>query len=610
MLHQPRTLVFALGLTLSIAGLTRLCAAPAAGASRAPRSPAELTASAVLEDVKYLASDELRGRAAGSPEANRAAAYIAERFRACGLRPAGTQGYFQSFPILTGVKLGSANELTLTAGDREQPIPVRDGFMPVVFTRNGAAKAPLVFAGYGISKPELGWDDYRGLDVRGKIVVVLRHTPDANDDGKFAVYAGVLPKTMTAREKGAAGILLVDGPLNGEEDLGRLRRESASTDCGIPAAFVRRSFVEALIAPRKLDELQVLMAHGQTQSFELPKCAASMQMSVDRVTAPTRNVVGLLPGRDPKLKAQMVVVGAHYDHLGMGDEHSLAESREPAIHHGADDNASGTAGVLELARYFSARRNQIGRSILFMAFSGEEEGLLGSNYWTRKPTIPLGRVAAMINLDMVGRMRNHTVEVLGAGTSPAWPALLNAVNLPYHLTLKGAGSSSTGFGSSDQQSFYAHQIPVLFFFTGVHPDYHRPTDTWEKINAPGEVEVLRLVAATVERVSRIPTAIPFSHAKEAESAPGPGFRVYLGTIPDYAAEVEGVALQGVREGGPAEKGGVRAGDIIVEFAGRKIRSVQEYTTVLSDVKADVPTTMVVLRKGQRLTLTVTPAARH
>ena len=606
MLVRYRMALPGLALALSGLALSGLHAQPPQSAGGSP----EITAPEVLAHIKYLASDELKGRGSGTPENDRAAEYIAGKFRAYGLKPAGDHGFFQSFPVFTGVKLGRGNELTLGRSDGSDTLRVEEDFQPVVFSQNASAEAPLVFAGYGISKPDLGWDDYKGLDVRAKIVVVLRHTPDGNDNGKLANAASIMAKTMTAREKGAAGILLLTGPTNGEENLGLFQAEGSSTDCGIPAAFVKRAFVEKLIAPKKLEDLQVLMAHGQAQSFPIPGATGTLKVNVERQTAPTRNVLGYLEGRDPKLKNEVVVIGAHYDHLGMGDSHSLSSSREPAIHHGADDNASGTAGVLELAQYFAAHRERLGRSVLFMTFSGEELGLLGSNYWTKKPTIPLGRVAAMINLDMIGRMRNDSVEVLGGGSSPAWSDILDAVNKRYHLTLKGAQSSSTGFGGSDQQSFYAKNIPVLFFFTGVHPDYHKPSDTWDKINSQGEAKILHFVADTVERVSKSPAHLQFVRAKEAEQSPGPGFRVYLGTIPDYAEEVEGVLFQGVREGSPAEKGGIRGGDILVEFGGKKIRNVQEYTTVLSDAKPDVPVTVAVLRKGQRVTLTVTPAARH
>jgi len=601
----------------------------------APPPPAEvsnpnITAPEITAHVRYLASDELQGRGSGTPGNDRAADYIAERFRAVGLKPAGGKGtYFQQFPVLTQAKLGENNRLAFTTGAKTQAVKLADEYLPLSFSGNGSVTAPLVFAGYGISKPDLGHDDYKGLDVRGKVVVVLRHTPDLDENGKFGPFAVLHYKTMTAREKGAAGVLLVTGPLSDQpEDLGGIVakpqagpnggppkpgttvRFSATDDAGIPVAFVRRQLVGNLLSPRgrTLRDLQIMIAHGETASFAVPGVKVSLRVDIDRRKSPTRNVIGYLEGSDPNLKDQVVVIGAHYDHLGMGDEHSLSGNAEPEIHHGADDNASGTAGVLELAQYFAANREKLGRSVAFMGFSGEEIGLLGSNYWTKNPTIPLDRIAAMVNLDMVGRMGNDTAYVMGVGSSANWPALVQEVGSSYGLTLKTGGLS--GFSSSDQQSFYAVSIPVLFFFTGVHTDYHRPSDTWEKINAEGQTKLMKAVAGTLERISRMPQRPAFTRSQTEEPTPGGSFRVYLGTIPDYAERVEGVALQGVREGSPAEKAGLRAKDVIVEFDGKRIRNVQEYTTVLGAAKANAPVKIVVLRGGERLTLTATPLARR
>ncbi|MFN3651762.1 MAG: M28 family peptidase [Armatimonadota bacterium] len=574
--------------------------------------------------MKYLASPELEGRESGQKGNALAADYLARRFKAAGLKPAGEKGtYYQRFPVFTGVRLGNGNALEFRVDGETRRLELGEQFAPLAFSGNGSAGAPVVFAGYGISKPELGYDDYAHLDVKGKIVVVLRHTPDNDDEGKFGPFAQLTYKTMTAREKGAAGILLLTGPLSEvKEDLGvdpapngqglpRLRYglASGSTDCGIPAAFVSAAQVDELLAGsgKKLRDLQLTMAHGQPASFPLEGATARVTVRVERQTAPTRNVIGLLEGSDPKLKHEVVVVGAHFDHLGHGGAHSLSGNGKPEIHHGADDNASGTAGLLELAQYFGANRKKLGRSVLFMGFSGEEMGLLGSNYWTKHPTIPLERVVAMVNMDMVGRLKDDTFWVIGGGTSPAWKGLLDQVNAKHRFQMKVGGRS--GFGGSDQQSFYAKGIPVLFFFTGVHADYHKPSDTWEKVNADGAARLFQFVADSVERVSRLAERPAFTRSAEEEQAPGPGFRVYLGTIPDYAEEVEGVMLQGVREGSPAEKAGIRGGDVLVEFDGKKIRNVQEYTVVLSTARPNVPVKIVVLRKGERIELSITPAAR-
>jgi aminopeptidase YwaD len=634
--YRPHAWLAGLGAALLASSL--LAAPPRAEEVSNPA----ITGPEIVAHIRYLASEDLQGRGSGDRGADVAAEYLAERFRAAGLKPAGDNGtFFQQFPVFTGIRLGEGNTVSLRSGKTSLALktaappaseaapdargeraplpgassPAGDGdFMPVSFSKNGSVYAPLVFAGYGISKPDLGHDDYKGVDVRGKIVLVLRHTPDMDDQGKFAPFATLLYKTITARQKGAAGILFLTGPLGDHpEDFSRFALDSASSDAGIPTGIIKRRPVETLLEPtgKTLRDLQIMIAHGTTHSFPIPGARAGMKIHVVRDTAPTRNVIGLLEGSDPKLRDEVVVVGAHYDHLGLGNSHSLSASAKPEIHHGADDNASGTAGVLELAQYFAANREKAGRSLLFMGFSGEEIGLLGSAYWTKKPTIPVERIAAMINLDMIGRMRNDTVYVIGADSSPAWKELLEQANAPHRLQMKTGGSGvGIGLGASDQNSFYVKNIPVLFFFTGSHADYHRPSDTWEKIEAEGEAKLLHAVADTVERISRLGDRPQFTKSKEQTPTTGGSFPVYLGTIPDYSAEVEGVALQGVREGGPAHKGGMREGDVIVEFDGKKIRSVQEYTQVLNGTRPNVAVKVTVLRKGERVTLTVTPAARR
>ncbi len=598
-----------IGLSAALIGAGAFLPAQAGPPREAEISNKEITASEITAHVRYLASPELAGRGSGTPGNDRAAEYIASRFKSVGLRPAGERkGFFQSFPVFKGVKLGKVNTLRLDLAGKKQDLPVEKEYMPLAQSKNGAAAGEVVFAGYGISRPDLGYDDYKDLNVQGKIVLVLRASPD---DAKFGVAAQINTKTMTAREKGAAGILLATGPLTEqEENLGVFRLDSAAADAGICGAIIRRGHAEKLVAlaGKKLEDLQVAMAHGQTQSMAIPGARAEIGIHIDRQMGTTRNVVGLLEGSDPRLREEVIVVGAHFDHLGHGGSHSLSPSSKPEIHPGADDNASGTTGVIELAQYFAAHRERLGRSVLFMAFSGEEIGLLGSAHWTKNPTIPLGRVVAMVNMDMIGRMKSDTVFVLGSKTSSEWDGILREASArDAGLVVKS--DSSTPFGSSDQQSFYAKKLPVLFFFTGLHPDYHRPSDTWDKVNAEGTARILRLVADVLERAGRSPQRLAFTPLPEAAPARSGSFRVYLGTIPDYAATVEGVTLQGVREGGPAEKAGLKAGDVIVEFAGKKIRNVEEYTVVLSEIKPGVPVAVVVLRGSDRLTLTLIPASR-
>jgi hypothetical protein len=280
----------------------------------------------------------------------------------------------------------------------------------------------------------------------------------------------------------------------------------------------------------------------------------------------------------------------------------LNKNSKDRIHNGADDNASGVAGLLTLAEYFSHHRSLLKRSLLFVAFSAEELGLLGSSHYIKNPKIPLDKTAAMINMDMIGRLRNNTLTVLGASSSPVWKALLESANSNIGLNLK---TSDSGFAPSDQTVFYAKEIPVLLFFTGVHTDYHTPDDDWYKINGEGEKRVLMLISNLIRELNKTPMKIVFSRIKEEERQFS-RFNVYLGTIPDYSEEVEGVKLMGVREGSPAEKTGLKEGDIIVEFGGKKIKNIYDYVYALGEAKAGVPTDMVVIRDGKRVMLSIMP----
>lgn len=591
---------------------TAVCVAiTAASAALVGPDPA-ITAPEIVAHVRYLASQELQGRGSGSSGCQKAAEYLASNFRAAGLKPAGVVGtYFQKFEVITGVALGEPNRFQIqTPREAKTQLRVRTDYMPVAFSSSGSARGNVVFVGYGISQPDLKHDDYAGVDVKDRVVLVLRKAPAGDAGHKLEPYATLRYKATLARDKGAAGILFVSGPTEGqEEDLGRLDAEGSFSESGIPAVLVRRVVAELMLKAtgKGLESRQTAMAHGTLQSEVLSGVAVQLTVSLKREKRPTANVLGLVEGSDPRLRDEVVVVGAHYDHLGLGGTHSLSESKKPEVHHGADDNASGTAGIIELAQYFAVRRDQLKRSLLFIGFSGEEMGLLGSAFFVRNPTVPLDRITAMINLDMIGRGREDSVNVIGVGTSPEWQAVLDAANSRWSLTMK---PTSSGFGASDQTSFYAKGIPVLFFFTGVHPDYHRPTDTWDKINAPAEAKILGLVADTVERIAGLRDRPAFARVADPPSPGGRGFNVYIGSIPDYSDSENGVLLSGVREGSPAEKGGLKAGDRLVQFGTRKVLNVEEYTFALQEAKPNVAVDVVILREGKRLTLSIVPAPRR
>jgi Zn-dependent M28 family amino/carboxypeptidase len=374
------------------------------------------------------------------------------------------------------------------------------------------------------------------------------------------------------------------------------------------------------------------MSHGVSPHPAPP------QTNAVKPEVPAANVIGILEGSDPVLKNEAIIIGAHYDHLGRGGSGSLAQ--RDGVHHGADDNASGVAGIFELARILTSQQPKPRRTIVFIAFSGEEEGLLGSNYYVNHPVVPVANTVAMINLDMIGRLKNKNLIIGGVGTAQEWRSMLETANLWQGITVTAGGntnhgngmpvvvaangrpivtndSSKTfvltlnedGFGPSDHSSFYAKQIPVLFFWTGTHEDYHKPSDTADKINYDGEAMILGMVKRIVRDIDANDKRPAYTVAK-SEPARATTFRIYLGTIPNYADSDEGLLLDGVRDDSPAAKAGLKAGDRIVKLAGRDVRNVNEYTAVLSEMKAGEEYEMEIVRGTERLKLKITPAARR
>jgi hypothetical protein len=323
-----------------------------------------------------------------------------------------------------------------------------------------------------------------------------------------------------------------------------------------------------------------------------------------------RNVIAALPGSDAKLKDQWIVIGAHYDHLGLGGRNSLAPSLTGQVHHGADDNASGTAGVMELARVAEQNPQRWHRSVLFMAFAGEEIGLLGSSWFVNHPTVPLGNIDAMLNMDMIGRMVNQKLYVGGVGTSPGLKSLLESVDQKQSPKLV---FSETGYGSSDHTSFNAKKIPVLFFFSGLHTDYHKPSDTADKINANGAMEVLSLVYGVADRLSSDPAKLPYTESKQALPQPATprsaGYGPYFGSVPDFRDDLKGVLFSAVQDNSPAAKAGLKAGDLLVEFDGKPIQNLQDYAYALRAKQPGDRVQVVVKRNGRDVKADVLLEAR-
>jgi peptidase M28-like protein/PDZ domain-containing protein len=608
--------------------------------------------------IAYLASDALEGRRTGTPGANDAAHYIAGEFSLLGLRPgmqmagpARTRGeirarYLQPFPYVATVELGKNNLFFVNPGKADDiaRFGVGEDWMPLGFSSNGEVKTDYVFAGYGISSAELKYDDYAVSYATGRVAIIFAGTPDGdNPHGQFVNAGQIRFRVAAARAAGAKALLIIATEEKLKDDrLSRLTYDNAG-EAGIPVAVISRQLATKLLASQDGSLSAYEKTADSRTGFESEITSArilrmptngkgrSLNISVNivRRETPSFNVVGVLPGSDPKLKSEAIVIGAHYDHLGMGGEGSGSLSARTGIHHGADDNASGVAGLLELARMLTSQNPKPRRTIVFIAFSGEEEGLIGSSYYVNHPIVPLTQTIAMINMDMIGRLKSEKLIIGGVGTAQEWKdEIKNAqafISAPRGIDARignhivGRGDSfpppfdlalnQDGYGPSDHSSFYSKQIPVLFFWTGNHDDYHKPSDTADKINYEGEARVVSFVERIVRDIDRSDKRPTYTVAKSESQGRATGFRVYLGTIPNYADSNDGLKLDGVRDDSPAAKAGLKAGDKIVKMAGREVKNVYDYTYALGEMKAGQEYEVEVVRGSERLTLKITPAAR-
>jgi aminopeptidase YwaD len=611
----------------------------------------------VRQVIEYLASDALEGRRTGAAGANDAAHYIAGEFSLMGLRPGmqvngppRTRGeiralYLQPFLYVSNVELGKNNLLQPDPRSRNLPLDFEVGndWMPLGFSSNGGIQGgETVFAGYGISSAELKYDDYVVSSVKDRVAVVFSGTPDGdNPHGQFVQAGQIRFKSAAARAAGARALLIISDEEKLKDDrLSHLTYDNAG-EAGIPVAVISRQTAAHILG--NLAALQKV-ADARARANRITGPVVNLLIDVIRHESPSFNVVGILSGSDPKLRDEAIVIGAHYDHLGRGGEGSLAP-REGDIHHGADDNASGVAGLIELARIFSSQNPKPRRTIVFIAFSGEEEGLIGSNYYVNHPVVPLANTVAMINMDMIGRLKDQKLIVGGVGTAQEWKAMIEGANTVFSTTALLNGANGTrgnstksathipvsqngsflqgsnprkyflltlnedGYGPSDHSSFYAKQVPVLFFWTGNHEDYHKPSDTADKINYDGEAQVISFIANVIRDIDKNDKRPTYTVAKSDSTGRATGFRVYLGTIPNYADTTDGVLLDGVRDDSPAAKAGLKAGDRIVKLAGREVRNVYDYTYALGEMKAGQEYEIEVMRGGERLKLKITPLAR-
>ncbi len=634
----------------------------------------------ILDSVKYLASDDLEGRGVGTAGLDKAAQYIADEFSEMGLKTDWFDGTpFQKFTITASTEMGpqEKNRLVLVGpaangGDQPQRIELELGkdFNPLAVGGTGKIDAPIVFVGYGITAKDKNYDDYEGIDVKGKVVLILRKEPQqanphsAFDGTQTTQHATFQRKIANAYEHGAAAVLLVNDDYGVREqqkaaekawqdavdkladardefrknenptpeDVAKYRKDVSHLaqqiqemskrlegdfdevlgfqEAGpggnrrMPVFFCRREVFATVVSAAFGDK--DLTAFEREIDKELkPQSAAAMgwrvegQANVVRKDAEVKNVIGVLEGEGP-LADETVVIGAHYDHLGLGGPGSLAPWTKE-IHNGADDNASGAAALIEVARRFATRDKKPRRRLVFMAFTAEERGLLGSAHYVKQPLFPLENTVAMVNMDMVGRMDENKLIVFGTGTAAEFDALIDNINKSYEFKIR---KDDGGFGPSDHSSFYAKKIPVFHVFTGTHSDYHRPSDDYDKINIPGMRRVTDFVTDIVDQIDAGETRPEYREVKGRSQVARSGDRPYLGTIPDFAQEVEGYALMGVSKGGPAERAGLQSGDVIIKFGESKIGGLEDIDSALRKYKAGDEVEVAFKRSGETMTTKV------
>ena len=683
-------LALLLATAIALVGTAAIIRAADEGASDGATATATATATAadaaaaeaerrLSDSVTYLASDELEGRGLGTAGIDKAAQYIADQFTELGLKTnVFESGPFQEFTVTTEAELGAAeeNRLSLVGPAIEQggeavryDLALGKDFSTLAIGGSGEFDLPVVFAGYGITAPDLEYDDYAGNEVTGRAVLLLRKEPQqGNPHSKFdgtraSGHALFTRKVANAFEHGAAAVILVNDQFgidqrksaaeNGWRDaidklvearakldalgdampeevakqraeIGKLAESvqtlvkqidgdldelvdftgagSDSSHPRLPVFFVTRAAAERMVRQslgKSLAEIESGIDEDlKPQSGALEGWSAVGQSSVVHKQAQAKNVVAVLVGEGP-LAEETIIVGAHYDHLGYGGAGSLAPWTKE-IHNGADDNASGTAALLEVARQLALREEKPRRRIVFMAFSGEERGLLGSAHYVREPRFPLESTVAMVNMDMVGRLSDNKLIVAGTGTATEFEPLVDRLNERYQFNIT---KQPGGFGPSDHASFYARQIPVMHIFTGTHSDYHRPSDDADKVNVEGMRRIADMVAEIVAAIDEA-DARPTYKSTGRQTANRDGDRPYFGSIPDFGQAGEGYALMGVAKDAPAERAGLKAGDVIVRFGESKIGSLDDFDSALRKYKAGDEVEVGFLRDGKEMTTTV------
>ncbi|MBS1819650.1 MAG: M28 family peptidase [Acidobacteria bacterium] len=580
-------------------------------------------ASRTKTHVTTLASDAFEGRLSGSAGEQRASDYIISELQRVGAKPLpGQDGYRVPFEFTAGSRDGGS--WVRLGGRVMQRFEQRADIQALSFSDNAdVSDAPVVFAGYGIVVPDsqgFAYDSYATLDVKDKVVLVLRYFPEdaeAKTKGILSRYSDLRYKAMAARQHGARAILIVAGPNSPNAgEIVPMSFDTALAGSGIAAASISGAVADAMFATfgdpgKTLKAAQTALddANPHAAGFEMPNVTVTIHTDVVREKKTGHNILAYLPASSGTTGVQKpwIGIGAHYDHLGRGEVgNSLAEKGDIGkVHHGADDNASGTSAVLALAESLASQPRK--RNLLFQFWSGEELGLVGSSAYVAHPAVPLDQMAAYLNFDMVGRMQDNKLSVQATGSSPVWSRLVEQANISAGFDLQ---VQPDPYQPTDVASFNQASVPCINFFTGTHVDYHKPTDTADKINFEDLDRIVDFAAAIVKRLGDTPEAPTFTKVEQKTDTSGrAGVRIFTGTIPDYSTDVKGLLLSGVIGGGPAEQAGLQKGDVIVEIAGQTITNIYDYTYALDVLKIGQAAKVVYLRNGERRETMLTPAAR-
>ena len=568
-------------------------------------SSLDITQNEIMGHIRYLSHESRSGRYPGTRGSKDVISYIIKQFKSYGIMPGSKGSFVQPFDITTGIELGEVNYAILN-GDT---LIAKQDYIPLAFSENSAMSGSLVFAGYGfkIEQEDLQWNDYKNLDVNGKWVVIMRHSPERhNQHSKYAPHSSLHKKMLVARDQGAAGVIFVSQIE--DEDLYPLTYNRGYKNAGIPVIHLSNKAADNLFKPFgwSRQSIQETMNRSLTSiNFKLNnmKFFVSVELSVKKTRA--ANVIGTIKSGNRKYRDEYIVVGAHFDHLGIGGAGSGSRDTETqSIHPGADDNASGVSGLLELAQKLSAQRSRLKRSVLFIGFDAEEKGLLGSKHFIKNPTVDIKKIITMVNMDMIGRMEDSSATVGGVGTSPVFKPLLDSLKDGRMFTL---GMSNPGFGPSDHAAFYAEDIPVLFFFTGIHNDYHTPRDTWKNINLSGTKKLLDLVYDVAYHLLRTSSRPTFSEAgPKQRQMSNTTLKVTLGVMPSYVGTEIGLKIDAVSDpDGPAARAGIKKGDIIKAVNGKPIKDIYEYMERLGELRKGMTVPVLIERSKSEMTVSVT-----